>query len=353
VKIVFFPKGDRRLPSSRTRVYLVSDYLEAHGQETEIYQVITRPWWDLSLARVRDVAQNARRLWSIQKGDVVLLQRTIHQIDFILLVLLWHWTTGHGYVFDFDDAIFLDKGHSNFKMKLLLRNAALVFASSHALLAYAERYNAHAYILATTIDTDTVYVSHGPRGKDAKVVVGWTGSPSHLGNMRLLVEPIKRLAASSIPFRLMIVGGGEEIPALFSSIEGLDLEIVRIPPDSPLWKDPRNYVPYLQQFDIGLVPLEKTEFNAGKDSHKIKEYMGCRVAAIASAWGEHFYMIEDGKTGRLVDTADDWYSALASLIQNPEERERLAAAGRAYICRESSLPGVVPKMLDLIQNYGF
>jgi glycosyltransferase involved in cell wall biosynthesis len=332
-------------------VYLVSDYLQTLGYQTEIHQVTTRPWWDISWSRMQDLVQNAQRLWSIREGDAVLLQRTIHQIDFIFLVLVWHWVTGHKYAFDFDDAIFLDKGHSNFKMKLLLTNAGLVFASSHALLAYAAKYNAHSHILATTIDTDTVYVPHTPRAAHAKVVVGWTGSPSHLGNMRVVVEPIRRLVASSAPFRFMLVGGGDEIPALFAQIEGLDLEVVRIPPDSPLWKDPRNYIPYLQQFDIGLVPLEKTEFNAGKDSHKIKEYMGCEVATVASAWGEHFHMVEDGKTGRLVDTADDWYTALSSLITNAAERTRLAKEGRAYISRESSLQNIVPKMLDLMQTY--
>jgi glycosyltransferase involved in cell wall biosynthesis len=351
MKILFFAKGDRRLPSSRTRVYIVSDYLREHGHETEVLQVITRPWWNVSFARLRDLIRNTARLFGSSRDEVVLLQRTIHQIDFILIVLLWHWITGRPYVFDYDDAIFLDKGHSDFKMQLLLKNAALVFASSRALLAYAQKYTEHAFILATTIDTDTVYVPRSSRETGAKVVIGWIGSPSHLANMRLVVEPIARLVASGTPFRLMIVGGGDDIPALFSSIDRLDIEVVRIPPDSPLWKDPHNYVPYLQQFDIGLVPLEKTEFNAGKDSHKIKEYMGCAVATVASAWGEHFYMVEDGKTGRLVDTADDWYTALSSLITNAEERERLASEGRAYICRESSLEGVVPKMLDLMQQY--
>lgn len=351
MKIVFFAKGDRRLPSSRTRVYLVADYLNAHGHHATVHQVVTRPWWNLSWCRVRDLIHNARVLFSLQRDEILFLQRTVHQVDFIMLVLLWRFVTGRSYVFDFDDAIFTEKGHADFKTSLLIRHAMLVLPSSHSLLEYAAQYNSHAFMLATSIDTDTVYVPRTTSRTENKVVIGWIGSPGHLANMRLLVAPVTKLVQSGVPFRLRIVGGGDQIPQLFVGIPGLDLSVVAIPPESPVWKDPKNYVEHIQMFDIGLVPLEKTELNAGKDSHKIKEYMGCEVATVATAWGEHFYMIEDGTTGLLVDSDEEWVTKLSALVTNEVERARLARNGREYICRESSLDSVVSKMLSLVETY--
>lgn len=351
MKIVFFAKSTRKLPSSRTRAYIISDYLRSIGYDTEIYQITTMPWWNISVGRLRELVRNAKILFSMKKGDTLFLQRTVHQLDFILLVLIRKWLLRRGYVFDFDDAIYLEKGHSDFKTRTMIHNASLVFPSSRKLLEYALKHNKNAHIITTLLDTEKVYVPRTDKSEHSEIVIGWTGNPGHYENMKLLVGPLKRLAREGLPFRFMIAGGGDKIPELFRGIPGLDLVVAPIPPSSPLWGDPREIVKYIQTFDIGVVPLQKTEFNAGKDSYKPKEYMACGVATVASAWGENHYIVKDKEYGLLADTEDDWYNALKLLIVNREERSRIAAGGRNYVCTESSLKAIVPEMMKLIERH--
>lgn len=350
MKVVFFVKGDRRLPSARTRAYLVSDYLKAHGHDSTTYQVHTRPWWSLSPARFKELIRNISLLWSLKKGDLVFLQRTVHQIDFLLLVILRKLLTGRGYAFDFDDAIFLEKGHSDFKARMIIRYADVVFAGSQFLKEYAERFNKNSYLFTTALDTEHIFTPRSDTAERKEIVIGWTGTPSHYENMKLVVSALTRLVSEQYPIRLFLLGGGPRIPELFQSIPDLKLTALPLLPSDTLWTRPQEIAAYLREFDIGLYPLQKTEWNKGKDLHKGKEYMACGVAIAVSNWGENPLLITDGVEGLLIDD-DGWYDALHKLVTDAVYRKALAQHGREWVDRECSFRVHVPRMLDLMEKH--
>lgn len=348
MKIVLFAKGDRRLPSARTRAWMLSDYLVSEGYDSSCYHVVTRPWWQISLARIREDIRNIQLLLNAQATDVVFLQRTVHQIDFMILVLLRRFLLRRGYVFDFDDAIFLEKGRGDLKARIMLRFADAVFCSSEFLKKYADKYNKNVHIISAALDTKNVYTVRNDDSR-SEVVIGWTGTPVHLENMKLLVPALTRLAAENAPIRLELLGGGEEIAALFREIPNLKLVEHSFPPSALIWTKPREVADYLKNFDIGVMPLQPTEWNKGKDAWKAKEYMACGVAAAVSAWGENPLLIKDGDNGVLVDEGE-WYEKLKRLIEGVEFRKGVAARGRTYIEREYSYDVLTKKMLTVIQK---
>ncbi len=350
MRIVFFAKGDRRLPSSRTRAYLVSDYLKILGYESETYQVKTRSWWNLSFTRVQEFVRNVRILWSLEKEDLVFLQRTVHQVDFLFLILVRKVLFGLGYAFDFDDAIFLEKGHADFKTSLIIRHADVVFVGSQFLKEYAERFNKNVYLFTTLLDTDNIFVPRTNRSASNEIIIGWTGTPMHYDNMELLVPALIRLAAERFPIRLFLLGGGPNIPQLFEDIPGLALTSLPFLPTDNLWSEPRKIATYIQQFDIGVYPLQKTEWNRGKDLHKAKEYMACGVASVVSNWGENPLLIKNGVEGLLVDD-DEWYDALKKLVVDTAYRAELAERGHEWVVRKCSFRAHVPRMLELMKHH--
>jgi glycosyltransferase involved in cell wall biosynthesis len=351
MKIVFFTKGDRRLPSSRTRAFLFSDYLQKRGFDSSVYHVQTRAWWNVSVARVKEFVRNARVLFSVGKEDVVFLQRTVHQVDFLILVFLRKFLLRRGYVFDFDDAIFLEKGHADLKTRTVVKYANVVFAGSRFLEEYAKRFNKNVYVMTTVINTEDIFVPRPKSEKSKEIVIGWTGTPVHYDNMKLLVEPLKRLIADGLSIQLKLVGGGDKIPELFKTIKGLNLVVHSFPPTSTVWSDPREIVKHIQTFDIGVYPLQKTEWNKGKDTYKAKEFMACAVPVIVSVWGENPYIIKEDINGLLADTEEEWYEKLKHLITDEKYRKELGQKGRTYIENECSFKAFVPMMLERIKEH--
>lgn len=350
MKVIFFTKGDRRLPSARTRAYLVCDYLKASGHESEIYQIHTRPWWNISTARFTEFIRNISILQAFGKDDLVFLQRTVHQLDFLVMVVIRKIVTGRGYAFDFDDAIFLENGHGNLKARIIIRYADVVFAGSQFLKDYGLRFNKNTYLFTTALDTEHIFTPRINTAEHKDIVIGWTGTPSHYDNMKLVVPAITRLVQEGYPISLFLLGGGPRIQELFHSISGLKLTALPFLPSDTLWTRPREIAAYLREFDIGLYPLQKTEWNKGKDLHKGKEYMACGVAIIVSNWGENPLLIKDGVEGLLVEE-DGWYIALKKLITEPAYRKELARRGRAWADHECSFRVHVPRMLKLMKQH--
>ncbi len=332
------------LPSSRTRAHLIADYLRTQGIEAESHHIKTRPWWNLSKERFTDFVVNWRLVFSLKKDDVLYLHKMTDQVDFMFIALLRKWVLRRGFIFDFDDAIFLPSWNRAAKAYLMVKNAGAVIVGSHFLAEYALKYNKNSYVLSAPIDTDDVYQVRTKRIDDPRIRIGWTGTPSHYENMKIILKPLERIVAGGHKVVFIQLGGGEAINKLLNSVSGLEVEFT---PSLP-WDKPKEVVKYLQQFDIGIMPLQKTEANRGKDAWKAKEYMGCGVATILSNWGENPYVVTNGVDGILAETEEEWYKAFKTLVVDLEEREKLAKAGRMRMEESFSYKAFTPKLLEYI-----
>ena len=344
MRIVFCTKGDRLLPSSRTRAHLVADHLRSQGYDATSFHIRTRPWWSLSKDRFSELVRNARLLISVKKTDLLYLHKTTDQLDFMMMVLLRRWILRRGYIFDFDDAIYLGSTNRILKTWIMVKGADTVIVGSHFLQEYALRYNRNSYVISAPIDTDGIYMPAKQRVSDPRVRIGWTGTPGHYENMKLLLKPLERIVAEGHQIVFVQLGGGDKIHELLSSVPGLLMEYT----PSVAWGEPKEVVAHLQKFDIGVMPLQKTELNRGKDAWKAKEYMGCAIATVLSDWGENPDVVTSGKNGILADTETDWYDALKKLIADEKYRAQIGEAGRAHMAAEFSYKAFMPKLQAVI-----
>lgn len=333
------------LPSSRTRAHLVADYLRTQGYDAESFHIQSRPWWNISRERFTEFKRNFRIVSSLGGNDLLYLHKATEQLDFMFLVLLRKWFLRRGYIFDFDDAIFLPTWNKHLKTSLMVRNADAVIVGSHFLQEYALRYNKNSHVISAPIDTQDVYKPATARVDDPRVRIGWTGTAGHYENMKLLLGPLKRLVDEGQRIVFVQLGGGDKIHELMRSVAGLPVEYEASLP----WDKPKEVVAHIQQFDIGVMPLQKTEVNRGKDAWKAKEYMGCGVATVLSDWGENPYVVKSGTNGILVDTEDDWYRALHKLVTDEKYRHELGTAGRTHMDAEFSYKAFMPKLLTFLQ----
>jgi glycosyltransferase involved in cell wall biosynthesis len=88
--------------------------------------------------------------------------------------------------------------------------------------------------------------------------------------------------------------------------------------------------------DVALAPLVDTPFNHAKSNIKWLEYSACGIAGIYSDLPP-YDSIRHGETGlKVANTEEAWYAAIATLIEHPELRERIAKNAQMEVVQHHS-----------------
>jgi len=141
--------------------------------------------------------------------------------------------------------------------------------------------------------------------------------------------------------------------------EDFELVVIADVPPSVKWLGVRmRYVPWtpqtevlgLQQFDVGLMPLQDNPFEGGKCGLKVIQYMGCGVPAVVSPVGVNEQIVVDGQTGFHCRSPRDWVERLRLLIRDQDLRHKMGAAARARVEEHYSLQSLLPQMVRLFER---
>ena len=163
--------------------------------------------------------------------------------------------------------------------------------------------------------------------KTKKETIGlgyFSGSLTHNDDFKMIMPVLAKLLKKYENVRLHIVGELE----LPDELQEYQDKIIAHPFVD--WKK----LPYLiSEVDINLAPLEDSIFNEAKSENKWVEAALVKVPTVASNVGAFKRMIQNGVTGFLCNTEEEWESALSVLIEKKSERENIAESAYMY-CRE-------------------
>lgn len=151
---------------------------------------------------------------------------------------------------------------------------------------------------------------------DNKIIIGYlSGSITHNDDFKLIMPTIIKLLKKYDNVYLQIVGL-LDLPDEMQEVKDKVLT-------SPFidWKELPKLI---RSIDINLAPLEDTIFNEAKSENKWTEAALVKIPTVASNVGAFKDAIEDGKTGLLCNDEKDWEENLINLIENQEEREKIA-----------------------------
>lgn len=149
-----------------------------------------------------------------------------------------------------------------------------------------------------------------------KIVIGYlSGSITHNDDFKLIMPTVIKLLKKYDNVYLQIVGL-LDLPDEMQEVKDKVLT-------SPFidWKELPKLI---RSIDINLAPLEDTIFNEAKSENKWTEAALVKIPTVASNVGAFKDAIEDGKTGLLCNDEKDWEENLINLIENKEEREKIA-----------------------------
>lgn len=349
--LVPYPLG--RAPGQRYRIEQWAPYLREAGIEVHfecfasplladaLYEpgrYATKAWW-MGRAWIAGI----ERAWRATQFDSVFLYREAALVGPAILERLARWRNPR-LVYDFDDAIwlryvspsnrYLSYLKAPAKTRTLCRLAAAVSVGNEHLAEYARRYNDHVTIVPSTLSLRE-YHPPPPRTTTDVPVIGWTGSHSSVQYLKI-VEGALQVLARRRRFRFRVIG----------------VEDVRIPDvdvECRPWR-PETEVEDLWPLDIGIMPLTEDPWTVGKCAMKAIQYLGVGIPAVVSPVGANRDVVEDGVTGFLARTQDDWVQALERCLDDRELRRRMAVSGRAVVAARYSAETQAPRLAAVIRG---
>lgn len=175
--------------------------------------------------------------------------------------------------------------------------------------------------------------------KDKSVVrIGWQGSMTHYADLKMVLPALREVINKYPHVRIELMGGLvlDEAAELFKEWTEKEFKNVLITAGTKSWE---SYPKKLstKKWDIGICPLVDDEFNRNKSHIKWMEYSAYKIPTVASKVYPYFKdidgvkTIQDGKTGFLASTTEEWVSYLSQLIESKKLRQKIGNNAHEFI----------------------
>jgi glycosyltransferase involved in cell wall biosynthesis len=105
-------------------------------------------------------------------------------------------------------------------------------------------------------------------------------------------------------------------------------------------------------FEIGIMPLEDTPYNRGKEGYKLKEYLASGLPVVCSPVGQNLEVVREGANGYFARSGQEWVQRLSELVADRDLRRRLGSSGPALIARHWDADRQIPRLAELIERLG-
>ncbi|MGX7668082.1 glycosyltransferase family 4 protein [Flavobacterium pedocola] len=348
MKVLYFTKYSRLGASSRLRSYQYFPFLEAKGIAVSVSPLFNDAYLEHLYSGKKSIMtvllaylKRFFVFFTVFRYDKVVIEKELFPylpplFERILAFL------GIKYIVDYDDAIFHNYDLSTnkairfflkHKIDTVMKCAGTVVAGNSYLASRALQSGAvNVVVLPTVIDISRYEVKQ--KQDHEEIVIGWIGSPSTYKYVKTILPVIEKLSTNySIVFQVI---GAKETYKGPAKVEFLD------------WSE-TSEVNLIQQFDIGIMPLENSPWEQGKCAYKLIQYMGCGIPVVASPVGMNSEVVHQ-ENGFLADREEQWYQAFEKLVLDATSRKTLGANGRKKVEEAFSLQKASQKIIALLED---
>lgn len=345
--ILFISGCDEKLPHPlRYRVAHQREQLEAFNYSTdEVYYL------ELILEQVKYYKAFIffRCPYTEQIGKFVRLakylnKRIIYDIDDLVIDTKYTDLIKYVKEMNVDDKAAYDMNVMN--MQKLLKKCDIAITTTECLAEELKKYVSQVFINRNVASEEMLKLSElALRGRvrdSHKVKIGYfSGSITHNADFGLIMIPIRNIM-KKYPYVELHLMGEVDLPEYLLEYKS---RIIKIP-----FLDWRKLPEKIAEVDINLAPLEKTVFNEAKSENKWVEAAMVKVVTVASDVGAFHHCIENGKTGILCNSAQDWEEKLEQLILQPEIRRKIAENANMHCMKNCTTIGNGYKIARFMKN---
>lgn len=217
------------------------------------------------------------------------------------------------------------------KISEICRIAKVVMVNSTQIRQYVSQYNQNIWQVPSVVDTrQYVYRPEALERQRGDVCIGWSGSPTTMGNIRVIAGALRKLQ-ERVNHRVHLIGGTEfDLPGVTYTAQRWSAE---------------TEVEDLRKMQVGMVPLPLNEWNRHKFYMKTAQYMALGIPPVATPLGSNPEVVEHGVTGFLADSEAEWIEYLTRLIQDHDLRMRMSERAAAVAREKYSLESNTEKII--------
>lgn len=288
------------------------------------------------LATTTKLPNGEQRLVSVQVPedvDVLVIQRPGHNLQPDMIRTMRQ--NGIAVVVDMDDDMssihpdnaafhmYRHQSRTPFSWRtaaLCCREATLVTTSTRNLL---KAYAPHGRGVVIDNYVPEAYLQWSPDSsiRDHRTL-GWAGTTqSHPNDLQVAAPSVQRLLDEGFPFK--VVGGPSKVKSA-----------LRLKQD-PVFTGTVGLADWArtisETYDVGMLPLAMTSFNASKSRLKAIEHMAVGVPWVASPREEYRRVHSESGCGLLANTPKEWYQALKTLLTDEILAKEQAEMGKSYM----------------------
>jgi len=292
--------GGNNIPSARFRIrQLIEPLAERLVDIVEFPAVFgafppelryLRPFWFTATLLERALA-----LLHANRYDKVIFQR-----ELISTIPTVERLVRKSAILDVDDAIWLYR--NGVAAANVSAAADLIVCGNNFIAEHFSKYRKPVVIIPTGVDIQRFRPLNN--NNKSRKVIGWSGTSD---GFRFFVENIEsgiaRLLNRYPDWLFRVVS---DRPPLFKLINPAQLEYIQ-------WSE-QNEADSIASMDIGIMPLENTDWCKGKCSYKMLLYMSCGVPVVVSKIGMNREILDYAPVGIGIQENGDWYEALETII---------------------------------------
>jgi glycosyltransferase involved in cell wall biosynthesis len=329
--------GGKYDPSARFRVRQLIPALLQEGVEMDEFippiskyppsQQWLRPLWGVAALAGRIPA-----IMATYKYDIVLLQR-----ELLSTLVTLEPLTKCPRVLDVDDAIFLHRG-GRFA-KRLAQLSDMVICGNDFIAEWFSKWNKNITVIPTAIDTNRYIPRRENRSSQDKIVIGWMGTSGNFKYLYKIESALERVIKTRPEIIFKIISDRKP---KFKEKLNEKIEYIK-------WSQ-ETEITDIQSMTIGIMPLANTDWEKGKCSFKMLQYMACGIPVVVSPVGMNAQILGESKVGFGVNTLEEWVDALICLLDSPEQREKMGSNGRKLVEAKYNIKCIVPKLSSYLKD---
>lgn len=216
------------------------------------------------------------------------------------------------------------------KIADIIRMSKVVIVNSSHIREFAAQFNRNIWQVPSIVDTNT-YV-YRPEPEDlGRVTVGWSGSPTTVKNIQVVAGALRALQRK-VDCGVHLIGGTQfDLPGVEHTAQAWRAE---------------TEVEDLRRMQVGMVPLPVNEWNKRKFYMKTAQYMALGIPPVCTPMGSNPEVIEEGRTGFLAATDEEWVERLALLVSDGGLRREMSRRAAEVARERFSLEANAPKVVE-------
>jgi hypothetical protein len=258
---------------------------------------------------------------------------------------------GKTIVVEFDDDMFhfppgtrellsnVQKKDNQETVREISRLADVITVSTPELVPVYKRFCPNVAVLPNCIDLDDY---PKPKRAGKRLTIGWAAA-NELNNFALVASTLKHMVEDYDHVDIAI--GGD--PKAF--------DMVKVPANRKVWLEPcsiEDFPKMIRNFDIAVIPLIESKFNAGKSELKGLQYGALKIPFLASDVPPYQRFARmAGTQDFLITKQKQWLPRLRQLVNHKSYRRKLGHI--AYeVAKSRQIDKNIEGWLDAYTRYG-